>query len=149
LVGRMDTQRMLPEFIQKRKDLTITSQVSSARKWQQYPNHRSITQSQSFGFWRHLNGELRFTLGAMQESDIKGSISPFGEDISRITLSDDSVPPVATRTDIVLDEDRIRCIVLNGGIYYLSLATFHDKEIFAQDIQADDTPMNAQKTPNM
>jgi hypothetical protein len=36
---------------------------------------------------------------------------------------------------------------LNGGIYYLDLATFHDKEIFAQDIQADaTTPMNAQKT---
>ena len=82
----------------------------------------------------------------MQEIDIKGSISPFGEDISRITLSDDSVPPVATRTDIVLDGDRIRCSVLNGGIYYLSLATFHDAEIFAQDIQADDAPMNAQKT---
>lgn len=82
----------------------------------------------------------------MQEIDIKGSISPFGEDISRITLSDDSVPPLATRTDIVLDGDRIRCSVLNGGIYYLDLAAFHDKEIFALDIQADDAPMNAQKT---
>ena len=142
----MDTQRTLPEFIQKRKDLKITSKVSSVKKWQQYPNPRPIAQSQSLGFWRHLNDELRFTLGAMQEIDIKGSISPFGEDISRITLSDDSVPPAATRTDIVLDGDRIRCSVLNGGIYYLDLATFQDKEIFAQDIQADDTPMNAQKT---
>jgi hypothetical protein len=142
----MDTQRMLPEFIQKRKDLKITSQVSSARKWQQYPNPGSITQSQSLGFWRHLNDELRFTLSATQEIDIKGSISPFGEDISRITLSDHSLPPIATRTDIVLDGERIRCSVLNGGIYYLDLVIFHGTEIFAQDIQADDTPMNAQKT---
>ena len=82
----------------------------------------------------------------MQEINIKGSISPFGEDISRITLSDDSMPPVATRTDLVLDQDRIRCSVLNGGIYYLNLITFHDKELYAQDIQADDSPMNAQKT---
>lgn len=82
----------------------------------------------------------------MQEIDIKGSISPFGQDISRITLSDGSVPPVATRTDIVLDGNRIRCSVSNGGIYYLGLAIVHDKEIFAQDIQRDDPLMNAQKT---
>lgn len=142
----MDIQRELPEFVQKRKDLKIASKISIARKWQQYSNPRFVTQSQGFRFWQSLNEELRFTLGALQEIDIKGSISPFGNDIARITLSDDIVPPVVTRTDIVLDGNRIRCSVLNGGIYYLSLVTFHDEEIFAHDIQANDPPMNVERT---
>ena len=85
-------------------------------------------------------------LVSLHEIDFTGSISTFGEGIARITLVDDKLEGVSTRTDLILDGERIRCSVLNNGIFYLNFVAFSDNRLFVQDIQRDVDPMDALTT---
>ena len=89
--------------------------------------------------------ELEFVVSAVREINVTGCINPFGEEIVRISLNDDSAPPAFTRTDLILDGDHIRCSVLNGGIYYMNFAAASNAEIVVHDIQRNDGSMDAQK----
>lgn len=141
----MNSERVLPEFIQKRKERR-RSELSSAESGNPSPKHRSIAQRQRTEFWKLLLKELEFAVSAVREIDSTGSISPFGQEIVRVSLSDDGIPPISTRTDLILDGDRIRCSVLNGGIYYLNFAALSDTKVVVQDIQRNGGSMDARKT---
>lgn len=90
--------------------------------------------------------ELEFTVSTLHEIDVTGSISPFGEEIVRVSLNDNSAQPLSTRTDLILDGDRIRCSVADGGIYYLNFTAVSDTEIAVRDIQREGDSMDALKT---
>jgi hypothetical protein len=139
----MDSKRELPEFIRKRKELTDSN--SSLAGKGSIPTPDGSTPLQRTEFWKLLLDELAFIMSAMREINVTGRISPFGEEIARISLNDDGAPPTVTRTDLVLDGDRIRCSVLNGGIYYLNFAVVSDTEIVVQDIQRNDGFMDARE----
>jgi hypothetical protein len=140
----MDSEKVLPEFIQKRKERR--PELSSAENGNPSPKPGSIAPPQRTEFWKQLLKELEFTASALREIDFTGSISPFGEEIVRVSLHDDGIPPISTRTDLILDGDRIRCSVLNGGIYYLNFASLCDTKVVVQDIQRNGGSMDARKT---
>ncbi len=142
----MDSEKLLPEFIQKRKELKRRSELSSAESGNPRPKPGSIAVPQRIKFWKQLLKELEFTATALREIDVTGAINPFGEEIVRVSLNDDSIPPLSTRTDLILDGDRIRCSVLNGGIYYLNFAAASGTEIVVRDIQSKGGSMDARKT---
>lgn len=142
----MDGKRTLPEFIRKRKELERRSGSYSAEGGNRSPNLESIVRLQSKRFWKLLVKELELTVSALREIDVTGSISPFGEEIVRVSLNDNSASPTSTRTDLILDGDRIRCSVADGGIYYLNFTAVSDTEIAVRDIQRDGDSMDALKT---
>src|SRR5277367_1741949 len=132
----MDSEKVLPEFIQKRKERRRRSELSSAERGSPPLKSASISRPQRTEFWKQL----------LRELDFIGSISPFGEEIVRVSLHDDSIPPLSTRTDLILDGDLIRCSVLNGGIYYLNFTVLSDTKVVVQDIQRNSGSMDARKT---
>ncbi len=142
----VDSEKVLPEFIQEWKERRKRSELSSAESGNPSPKPSSIAQRQRTEFWKQLLKELEFTASALREIDFTGSINPFGEEIVRVSLSDDGIPPKSTRTDLILDGDRIRCSVLNGGIYYLNFAALSDTAVVVQDIQRNGGSMDARKT---
>jgi hypothetical protein len=142
----VDREKVLPEFIQEWKERRKRSELSSAESGNPSPKPSSIAQRQRTEFWKQLLKELEFTASALREIDFTGSINPFGEEIVRVSLSDDGIPPKSTRTDLILDGDRIRCSVLNGGIYYLNFAALSDTAVVVQDIQRNGGSMDALKT---
>lgn len=142
----MDSKRALPEFIQKRKDQRRREVASSVDREDRLPERDSMIQLQSKGFWKVLVKELEFTVSTLHEIDVTGSISPFGEEIVRVSLNDNSAQPLSTRTDLILDGDRIRCSVADGGIYYLNFTAVSDTEIAVRDIQREGDSMDALKT---
>jgi len=142
----MDSEKVLPEFIQKRKERRRRSELSSAERGSPPLKSASISRPQRTEFWKQLLRELEFTASALCEIDFIGSISPFGEEIVRVSLHDDSIPPLSTRTDLILDGDLIRCSVLNGGIYYLNFTVLSDTKVVVQDIQRNSGSMDARKT---
>jgi hypothetical protein len=142
----VDSEKVLPEFIQEWKERRKRSELSSAESGNPSPKPGSIAQRQRTEFWKLLLKELEHTVSAVREIDITGSISPFGEEIVRVSLYDGSTPPISTRTDLILDDDRIRCSVLNGGIYYLNFAALSDTKVVVQDIQRNGGSMDARKT---
>lgn len=142
----MDSEKLLPEFIQKRKERRCSQLSSPESGGNPIPKPDSVSRRQRTEFWKQLLKELEFTASVLCEIDFTGSVSPFGEEIVRVSLNDASIPPRSTRTDLILDGDRIRCSVLNGGIYYLNFAALSDTEIVVQDIQSNAGSMDARKT---
>lgn len=142
----MDKESQLPEFLQKRKGLQRRIDASPAEKANRSPKADSIIRLQSAGFWKRLLGALELTVKALREIDVTGSINPFGKEIVRVLLNDNSTPPVSTRIDLILDGDRIRCSVMNGGIYYLNFVAVSDTQIEVRDIQNDSDSLDARRT---
>ena len=142
----VDSEKVLPEFIQEWKERRRRSELSTAESGNSSPKPAPIARTQRIEFWKQLLKELEFTASALRQIDVAGSISPFGEEIVRVSLGDDGIPPKSTRTDLILDGDRIRCSVLNGGIYYLNFAALSDTKVVVQDIQRNGGSMDARKT---
>ena|SRR5215467_4144489 len=133
----------LPEFIQKHRELRRHSDLSLV---QNLSALEPVFRTQIHQFWRRVIEQLRCTVNNLGEIDFTGSISSFGEEIVRVSVSDIRLTSTSTYTDLILDRERIRCSVLNGGIYYLNFVTSSGNEMAAQDIQKDGNPMDARKT---
>lgn len=106
----------------------------------------SLIRSQGASFWNRLLKKLELTVNALHEIDFTGSVSPFGEDIVRVSVSNKLLPPIDSWTDLVRDGDRIRCSVLNGGIYYLDFVAISDTKLGLQDTQRNGDAMDEEKT---
>jgi hypothetical protein len=140
----MDSEKVLPEFIRKRKELRESWESTSAGRGS-ISRHDASTAQQRTQFWKRMLDELACIMSDVREINVTGSVSPFGEEIVRISLNGDGTQAAFTQADLVLDGDRIRCSVLNGGIYYLNFAAVSDTEIVVQDIQKNDGSMDARK----
>lgn len=106
----------------------------------------SVFRTQIHQFWKQLFEDLKIIVDVLREIDFTGSLSTFGDEIVRVSLSDATLVDVFTRADLILDGERIRCTVLNGGIFYLDFVTTSGNEIVVQDIQQNGDPMDAWKT---
>ena len=137
---------MQSEFIQKRKELRRRAELSSEKKRHRSQSADPVARYQKTEFWKLLLQELEWVVTALHEINFTGSISPFGEQIVRVSLRDVGSPSASTRTDLILDGDRIRCSVLNAGIYYLNFTALSDAQIAIQDIQRSGNPMDPRKT---
>lgn len=142
----VDRERKLPEFIQKRRESRRRLEVTWGERWSRSSASDFIIQTQSHEFWKRFLDELKCIISALHGIDFTGSISTFGEGIARITLGDDRLEGVSTRTDLILDGERIRCSVLNNGIFYLNFVALSDNRLSVQDIQKDVDPMDASTT---
>jgi hypothetical protein len=136
----------LSEFIKRQKEQRKRAKAAAAETWHQSLKLTSLIQSQGARFWSRLLKKLEFTVNALPEIDFTGTVSPFGEDIVRISISNRSLPPVQSWTDLVRDDGRIRCSVLNCGIYYLDFVALSADELALQDIQRNDDAMDEGKT---
>lgn len=130
----MDDDREVSQFIARwkarRKQAKTATEMS--------PKSLKLTnliESQITTFWTQLLKRLELTVNALCEIDLSGSVSPFGEDLVRISVTDRLAPPIHSWTDLVRDGARIRCSVLDGGIYYLDFVAISDTELAIQDIQ--------------
>src|SRR5215475_2017235 len=122
----------LSEFIQKRRELKRHSDLTLVENSLALePVFRTPIQH----FWRRVIEQLRCIMHALDEIEFSGSISTFGEEIVRVSLRDARSEGTSTYTDLILDRERIRCSVLNGGIYYLNFVTSSVKEMAVQEIQ--------------
>jgi len=142
----MDSKKELYQFIEKQKERRKFAKNASPQMQQQSLKLSSLIQSQGSIFWNRLLKRLESTLNALHEIDFAGSASPFGEDIMRVVVNSRSVKTIHSWTDLVRDGDRIRCSVLNGGIYYLDFVAISDSEIALQDTQLHGDPMDEGKT---
>jgi hypothetical protein len=141
----MDCQRVPPEFIQKWKEQRRHADLPAGDEEFRPLKHNPVTPAQSAEFWKLLRKELEVTVNALCEIGIISSVCPFGEEILRISLNDDGLQPIFTSTDAVLDGDRIRCSVLNGGIYYLNFFYQAGTGVVVQDIQRERDFMGPRK----
>lgn len=142
----MRSQREYSELIQRWKDRRARSELSSTEKRKRFPRRDALVHSHSAKFWTVFLEELEANISALHEIHFSGSVSPFGKAIVRVAISDDSKPFLSSRTDLILDNDRIRCSVLNGGIYYLNFTPISDTQIVVHDIQAGSDPMDPCET---
>jgi hypothetical protein len=143
------SEKELSEFIERRKEQRKRAKASSAEPWQQSLKLATLIKSQGTSFWGRLLEKLESTVSALHEIDFTGSVSPFGEDIVRVSVNNRSLAPIHSChswTDLVRDGDRIRCSVLNGGIYYLDFVAISDAELALQDIQQNGDSMDEEKT---
>jgi hypothetical protein len=142
----VNSDKELSEFIKRQKEQRKRAKVSAAETRQQSLRLTALIQSQGARFWSRLLKKLESTVNALHEIDFTGSVSPFGEDIVRISVSNQSLPPVQSWTDLVRDDGRIRCSVLNCGIYYLDFVALSADQLALQDIQRNDDAMDEGKT---
>ena len=142
----VNSDKELSEFIKRQKEQRKRAKVSAAETRQQSQRLTALIQSQGARFWSRLLKKLESTVNALHEIDFTGSVSPFGEDIVRISVSNQSLPPVQSWTDLVRDDGRIRCSVLNCGISYLDFVALSADQLALQDIQRNDDAMDEGKT---
>lgn len=142
----MDSEKELCEFIERRKEQRKRAQAASAEIWQQPLKLTHLIQSQGTSFWNRLLEKLEQTVNALHEVDFTGSVSPFGEEIVRVSVNNKSLPAIHSWTDLIRDDNRIRCSVLNGGIYYLDFVVISDSRIALQDTQTNSDFMDPGKT---
>jgi hypothetical protein len=145
LIGRtnVNSNRDLFEFIERRKAqrrLTKASDTAMRHLHQTDPGQSQITS-----FWIGLLEKLELTVNSLHQIDLTGSVSPFGQGIVRVSVNNKLLLPVHSWTDMVRDGNRIRCSVLNGGIYYLDFVLISDTEIALQDTQTNSHSMDPEK----
>ena len=142
----MNSEKELSEFIERRKEQRKRANAASAETQKQYLKLTSLIQSQGASFWSRLLEKLQLTVNVLHEIDFTGSVSPFGEGIVRVSVSNKLLTPIHSWTDLVRDGDRIRCSVLNGGIYYLDFVAISHTKLALQDTQKNADAMDEGKT---